>query len=395
MDFVRMAGHIARYGDEKTTEGMVLVARKQRPADLDRQYNLYRAIERGTLDRGKPISAEARKWGTGLAEKLLASKDAGQVQAGITLAGSLRLEGQQERIAAVLQNRQSTEGQLLAAIDALTAIDPSRHVSLLGKVLAGGTDNFKVLQHTANVLARLNQAEARSQLLQALGTAPAPVQTAIAAALAGTPAGAEALLSAVEAGKASPRLLQDRFVEGRLKEARLKDLGKRVAKLTEGLPAADVRIQELMKNRRDGFRTARYDAALGLKVFEKHCANCHQIGGKGARIGPQLDGIGVRGLDRLLEDVLDPNRNVDQAFRTTVLNLKSGQVVSGLFVREEGAVLLLADSQGKEVRVKKGDVEERFTSQLSTMPANLADQIPEVDFHHLMAYLLTQRPPER
>ena len=71
------------------------------------------------------------------------------------------------------------------------------------------------------------------------------------------------------------------------------------------------------------------------------------MSGKGAKIGPQLDGIGIRGLERLLEDTLDPSRNVDQAFRTTILNLKSGQVVSGLLLKEEGEVLVLADAAGK------------------------------------------------
>ena len=59
------------------------------------------------------------------------------------------------------------------------------------------------------------------------------VRAVIATALVGTPAGATALLEAVEAGKASPRLLQDRGVEGRLREARIKDFEKRLAKVTE------------------------------------------------------------------------------------------------------------------------------------------------------------------
>ena len=40
-----------------------------------------------------------------------------------------------------------------------------------------------------------------------------------------------------------------------------------------------------------------------------------------------------------MEDILDPNRNVDQTFRQTNLALKSGQIVSGLLLREEGEVL--------------------------------------------------------
>ena len=170
------------------------------------------------------------------------------------------------------------------------------------------------------------------------------------------------------------------------------NLKERLAKLTHGLPAADDRLQEQLNRRRAGFTAAKVDAAQGAKVFEKHCAACHQIANQGSKIGPQLDGIGVRGVDRLLEDILDPNRNVDQAFRSTTLSLKNGQVVSGLLVKEEGEVLVMADAQGKEVRVPKNAVEEKTVTQLSPMPANLADQIPEAEFYNLLAYLLKQQP---
>ena len=163
---------------------------------------------------------------------------------------------------------------------------------------------------------------------------------------------------------------------------------ERLAKLTKGLPPADQKIQELIGARHKGFDGAKPDADLGAKVFEKSCAICHTIANKGAKVGPQLDGVGVRGLDRLLEDVLDPNRNVDQAFRLTILNLKDGRVVRGLLLREEGEVLVMADDKGKEVRVAKNEVDERSTSQQSPMPATFAEQIPEADFYNLMAFLL-------
>jgi putative heme-binding domain-containing protein len=93
-----------------------------------------------------------------------------------------------------------------------------------------------------------------------------------------------------------------------------------------------------------------------------------------------------------LEDILDPNRNVDQAFRATTLVLKGGQIVSGLVLREEGEIVVVADAQGKEVRVPKSNIDERTVSQLSPMPANLVEQMSEADFYHLLAYLLVQRP---
>jgi putative heme-binding domain-containing protein len=113
--------------------------------------------------------------------------------------------------------------------------------------------------------------------------------------------------------------------------------------------------------------------------------------GQGAKVGPQLDGIGARGVERLLEDVLDPNRNVDQAFRATTLVLKTGQQLTGLVLREEGQIVVLADSQGKEQRIDKGQIESREVSPLSPMPANFHEQIPEPAFNDLMAYLLQQR----
>lgn len=126
-------------------------------------------------------------------------------------------------------------------------------------------------------------------------------------------------------------------------------------------------------------------------MFQKHCAACHQVAGKGAKIGPQLDGIGSRGLDRLLEDMLDPNRNVDQAFRQTTLSLKNGQFVNGLVLREEGVLLVLADQQGKEIRVAKDQVEERKLSNVSPMPAGFVDQLSNQEFADLMAYMLANK----
>jgi putative heme-binding domain-containing protein len=164
--------------------------------------------------------------------------------------------------------------------------------------------------------------------------------------------------------------------------------------LTRGLPPADQRVAELITRHRDGFLAGKTDPAIGIKVYEKHCAGCHQIANKGAKIGPQLDGLGIRGVERILEDVLDPNRNVDQAFRSTRLALKDGQIVNGLVLREEGEVIVLADAQGKEVRVPKASVDERSVSQLSPMPSNFAEVIGEADLHHLLAYLLAQRAKE-
>src|SRR5262249_13264201 len=145
--------------------------------------------------------------------------------------------------------------------------------------------------------------------------------------------GAAALLALIESGHAAPRLLSLPSVSTKLGALKNADLDRRAAELTAKLPAPSAVIDALITDRRRAFVQAKTNTERGQAVFTKHCAACHQIEGKGAVIGPQLDGIGNRGVDRLLEDVLDPNRNVDVAFRTTTLRLTDGRVISGLMRR--------------------------------------------------------------
>jgi putative heme-binding domain-containing protein len=108
-------------------------------------------------------------------------------------------------------------------------------------------------------------------------------------------------------------------------------------------------------------------------------------------VGPQLDGIGSRGADRIIEDILDPNRNVDRAFRLSLVTLKDGTVASGLVRREEGAQLVLADFVGKEITVQLSQVAKREESDTSLMPPAFGAMIAPGDFNDLLAYLVSQK----
>ena len=146
----------------------------------------------------------------------------------------------------------------------------------------------------------------------------------------------------------------------------------------------------MISARRTSFVPETASAERGHEVFKKSCAVCHQVGDEGKKVGPQLDGIGIRGIDRLLEDTLDPNRNVDAAFRSTTILTNDGRVLNGLIRSEEGETLVLADSKGEELRVARADVDERSLSPLSLMPEDVAAKLPPEDLHDLLAYLLSQ-----
>ena len=153
-------------------------------------------------------------------------------------------------------------------------------------------------------------------------------------------------------------------------------------------------IDQLIAKRIAGYQAARaagkLNAVAGEVVFNSICIACHQIGGKGALIGPALDGARNRGVEHLLEDILDPSRAVDPAFRLQVIALKDNSIVTGMLRREEGATLVVADTSGQEKPIAKADVLHREESPLSLMPAGLGDALPEGSLYNLLAWLMTK-----
>jgi putative heme-binding domain-containing protein len=242
------------------------------------------------------------------------------------------------------------------------------------------------------VLASLDRVRTETLLNDAFRTVTRRCQIRLAEALAGSAAGAEHLLEMVAGGRAPAAALLERPVKDKLLASKPTNVEERLAKLTRGVAPPSREIQKLIDERRASFDPAKASATRGEAVFTLNCRPCHQIDGTGNVVGPQLDGVGGRGLERLLEDVLDPNRNLDPAFHSTILTLRDGDVQSGLFRREEGEAVVLAVSTGKEISVPKKDIVERRTSDTSLMPENFGEVIPAQDFLDLMAFLLNHGP---
>jgi putative heme-binding domain-containing protein len=306
------------------------------------------------------------------------------------LAAQLKMVKLEKPLETLLLDTRASIPARAAATKALMAVAPSNHLGEIGNVLADSAQPEKLREACAQTLAESGLPESRPLLVAALATAPQSLQTQIALALASHVEGAEALLDSVEGGKASRRLLQDKAIKDRLTAARPANLAARLDALTKGLPAEDTERQKLIDQRVAAFKPGDASASLGAAVFKQNCAVCHSIDGQGATVGPQLDGVGNRGAPRLVEDILDPSRNVDRAFRVTLFTMKDGDVQSGLLRREEGETVIIADGAGKEHSLQKSDIAERRESELSLMPDNFSQLIKPDDFNHLLAFLLSK-----
>lgn len=356
-----------------------------------RRSDIIRSFGRAAQERGSTLPDEVRSAAVDVAGRQIGDKQEARVKDGLELAREFRLSELHDSLSRHVRSDAPHAALRPVALEACAATNAALATPLAAGILTDSREAFPLRQKAAQVLAGIQADDARESLLLALRSAPERLSVEIAIGLAGSREGADRLLSAIAEGKASPLLLSEPAVHIRLEASQPPQLAERRMKLTAGLPPRDQRLRQIIDQRRDGFNKSQPDLAAGQQVFNKTCAACHKLGDQGKKIGPELDGIGNRGLDRLLEDLLDPSRNVDQAFRSTILATTDGRALTGLALREEGQVLVLADSQGKEQRVPTGEIAERSISPLSPMPANLLDVLMEADFYHLVGYLLQQR----
>lgn len=383
--------HVARYGGESGAAAVARYAQTHLAGQRDKQFEAVGSLVWGVQEGGGKLVGETRVWAVGVVEEALATatRSAQRLQGVADLARALKLTEAAPVLAAVVADPKADANARATAMKSLLALDPSQ-VAVVATVAGDGGAPAPLREAAARALAEVNSDEARQALLKPIRFASYPIATRMAVALAGRREGALVLLDAIERNNLSPRLLMEPTVKDRLAAAKIADLEARIAKLTANLAPASAQLDELIARKRNRFDPSKIDVKNGQAVFMKTCGICHQLDGQGAVIGPQLDGVGSRGLERLVEDVVDPNRNVDPAFRYSNVTLKDGDTVSGLAKGADGQTLLLVNPLGQEIRLNKDEVEKVEASKLSLMPTGFGEILSDRDFDDLLGFLLTR-----
>jgi putative heme-binding domain-containing protein len=384
--------HVARYSDaDRLPQVYALVLSVRNGLPDGRQTPLLRSSHQAAQERGAALPAEFAAWADELAGRLYRGRNEWTRRSALELTREFRLQQNIEPASRVANSSAEPIALRQLALEVIAGLDAAKAVPLLGVFVTDAAIPVANRQRGIEILSGLNSPEARAELSRLWGTVPGAVALAAARSLSANRDGMLVLLAAVEQGKTSAGLLQDIVVAARLRSLASPELEERRNKLIADLPDENEQTRQLIAARLAGFGQGQHNSARGAEVFAKTCAACHRLEGKGTKVGPDLDGIGQRGIDRLLEDVLAPNRNVDAAFRSTLVALRDGKTASGLLLNDEGEVVTIVNDQGKEVRIPKSEIEERRLVNLSPMPANIAEQLPEADFHSLMAFLLAQK----
>ncbi len=202
--------HAARYLPEAELGKVYELATSCRELPPLEQVGVVRALGRALQERRTEQPEQVTQWIEQLTAELLTAEDESQVRAGIDMARDFR-----PQVLEVLSKATRPEARFAglrpAALDACGGYDPAEAVPLLAAVMNRASEAVNLRQHAAAALGRINNEFSREQLVACLQTAPESLALAIAAGLADTPPGAEALLATIESGKATPACYKRRM----------------------------------------------------------------------------------------------------------------------------------------------------------------------------------------
>jgi putative heme-binding domain-containing protein len=125
------------------------------------------------------------------------------------------------------------------------------------------------------------------------------------------------------------------------------------------------------------------DKHAGRLVFEKTCAACHTLYGRGGQVGPDLTGSGRDNLDYLLDNIVDPSAVVNADYHMSVVELKDGRQLNGLISAKTDRTLTLK-TVNETLSLERSEIESVL------MPEGLLDTLNEAQVRNLIAYLMSR-----
>jgi putative heme-binding domain-containing protein len=128
------------------------------------------------------------------------------------------------------------------------------------------------------------------------------------------------------------------------------------------------------------------DPRNGRAVFARVCLQCHTLFGEGGKVGPDITGSNRADLDYILHNIVDPNAEIPNDYRTTTIDTKDDRVITGIITREDAAAITVATAN-ETLILPKSDILVRRQSELSMMPEGLIAQLSDQEVRDLIAYL--------
>jgi putative membrane-bound dehydrogenase-like protein len=237
------------------------------------------------------------------------------------------------------------------------------------------------------VLSAHGNSEVASALMDAYAGASTALQLQIRAVLFARPAWAKAFLERIDAGELPP-------VEVPIEQLRPLALHRNAAidalvrkhwgNIGPGTPEEKLATMRRFNN---DLRAAAGDPRNGEELYTKHCGTCHQLHGKGNKIGPDLTTANRSDRAALLANIVDPSAVIRREFQNYVVVTNSGRVLTGLLAEQDAASVSILNDKNERVKISRADVEDLQEADVSLMPERILESLTSQELRDLFAYL--------
>jgi putative membrane-bound dehydrogenase-like protein len=130
----------------------------------------------------------------------------------------------------------------------------------------------------------------------------------------------------------------------------------------------------------------------GAVLFDKNCAQCHAMRGRGHEVGPNLGEFAGKSVPDFVQAILDPNSAINPNYLAYQVETKDGRSLSGIVRGETASGLTLVQGGGVRETILRSDLKEIHASTLSLMPEGLEQAMTPQDMADLIAWVKSASP---
>jgi putative membrane-bound dehydrogenase-like protein len=151
--------------------------------------------------------------------------------------------------------------------------------------------------------------------------------------------------------------------------------------------ASDSR-QKVFESFRDALRLPG-NPARGKEIYLQRCSSCHRLGGQGFALGPDLVTVKSAGKEKMLGNILDPNREVAPQYIAFEVETKDGESLVGIIANETTATMTVLQAFGRKDVIQRPTLKSMRSLGQSLMPEGLEQGLTSQDFANLLEYIST------
>jgi putative heme-binding domain-containing protein len=304
--------------------------------------------------------------------------------------GRALVEQELERALKVAGDQQSAEAARVSAITLLATLGGDRPRAVL-EPLVSSREPVALQLAAIRTLARRDEPEITGLFLAQYGATTPEVQGELLTQLLAREERTVALLKGAAAEEISLASL-----DAARRQLLLEHKSPEIRELAKGVlgGATATARGEVVSQYRQAMANHPGMAERGVQVFERVCAGCHQVAGRGVNLGPNLASSASRDASALVQHILDPNHTVQPNFLQYVVLDRAGRTHSGLISAQTATSITLRREKDVTETILRGDIEEMACTGKSLMPEGLEKDLSPAELSDLVAWLQQQADPQ-